>query len=142
MKITSHTQTNTPATPAHNLLDLVATSSYSPGPSVAKKLSPVPPLILFLFISFLFPFFLFFLLLFIPAALCCIQSQTAGAGQSDVPLKPEEFIVGDSTGEKLIVFPSVQSTPSARHVNLSLPTSSPSRCEFPADFPLKHMLQL
>ncbi|XP_049910884.1 myeloid-derived growth factor isoform X2 [Epinephelus moara] len=24
-------------------------------------------------------------------------SQTAGAGQSDVPLKPEEFIVGDST---------------------------------------------
>lgn len=76
----------------------------------------------------------------------CLQSQTATTGQSDVPLKPEEFTVGDSTGEKLIVFPGVQSTFSACHVNLSLPSSlppsHPSQCEFPADFPLKHMLQL
>ena len=38
----------------------------------------------------------------------CLQSQTTAAGQGDMPLNPEEFSVGDSTGEKLIVFPSVQ----------------------------------
>lgn len=80
---------------------------------------------------------------------CCLrfQSQSAAGGQSDVPLKPEEFTIGESTGEKFIVFPSVQSTPSACHINPLLFLSvclppSPSRCKYPADFPLKHMLQL
>lgn len=36
-KITLHTQTNTPATPAQHFLDLAVTSSYCPGPSVPNK---------------------------------------------------------------------------------------------------------
>lgn len=38
-----------------------------------------------------------------------LQSQTSAAGQGDVPLNPEEFNVGETTGEKLITFPDVQS---------------------------------
>lgn len=144
-EITLHAQTNTPATPAQHFLDLAVTSSYCPGPSVPNKIvvicaasHPVS------FLS-LFP-------CSPPPRLhrgCCLrfQSQSAAGGQSDVPLKPEEFTIGESTGEKFIVFPSVQSTPSACHINPLLFLSvclppSPSRCKYPADFPLKHMLQL
>lgn len=49
-----------------------------------------------------------------------LQSETAVTGQRDVPLKPDEFTVGESTGEELIVSPSVQSTPSACHISLFL----------------------
>uniref|UniRef100_A0A3B3IIT8 Myeloid-derived growth factor n=1 Tax=Oryzias latipes TaxID=8090 RepID=A0A3B3IIT8_ORYLA len=38
-------------------------------------------------------------------------SQIAAGGQSDVPLKPEEFTVAESTGEELIASSHVQSAP-------------------------------
>lgn len=103
-EITSHTHIHTPATPALLLLDLVVTSSYSPGPVCCKKK--------IVSCAASHPVFVYFSPPFPPPPLhrcCCIclQSQTAAAGQSDVPLKPEEFTVGDSTGEKLIVFPKV-----------------------------------
>lgn len=90
----------------------------------------------------LFPCLFWFLFLSFPP-----QSQTAAGGQSDVPLKPQEFIVGESTGERLIVSPSVQSALSACHIDLP-PSTSPTprfsiwRCMFPADVPPKHMLRL
>ena len=37
------------------------------------------------------------------------QSQTSAAGQGDVPLNPEEFNVGETTGEKCLTFPGLQS---------------------------------
>lgn len=125
-KITSHTQTSTPATPAQHLLDLVVISSYFPANLLQKKeekklLSPAPPLILLIF--FFFPPFLPFLLPLFIAAVRFPQSQTAAGGQGDVPLKPEEFTIGESTGERLIIYLSVQSAPSAHGVGLSFPHS-------------------
>lgn len=105
-----------------------------PQPICCKKLSSlVPPLILFCLFLSLSPCFFSSPPPLHHCCCICLQSQTAAGGQSDMPLKPEEFTVGDSTGEKLIVFPSIQSTPSVCHVNLCLflspslpPSFSPS----------------
>lgn len=92
-----------------------------PQPICYKELSSlVPPLILFCLFLSLSPCFFSSPPPFHYGCCVCLQSQTEAGGQSDMPLKPEEFTVGDSTGEKLIVFPSIQSTPSVCHVNLCL----------------------
>lgn len=117
-KITSHTCHHRTAStwPCHHILLF----SWPICWKKKKLLSPAPPLILFCLFIILFSS----LPPFSPPPLhgcrcMCLQSQTAASGQGDVPLNREEFSVGDSTGEKLIVFPSVQSTPSTCHVNLS-----------------------
>lgn len=47
-----------------------------------------------------------------PLPLCIhFQSQTSAAGQGDVQLNPEEFTIGETTGDKLIAFLGVQSAP-------------------------------
>lgn len=145
-KITWHTcpPPPPPPPPAPRLLDLVITSSYFLWPICWKEekkekfLSPAPPLS---------PFCLFITLFFPPLPpsppLYHSQSQTAASGQGDVPLNPEEFSVGDSTGEKLIVFPSVQSTPSSCHVSPPPPPSVSSvALRVPCWFPSEAVFQL
>lgn len=65
-EITSHTHQPTPAAHAQRLLDLVVTSSVSPGPSGAEKLSPCTASHPFVFVCFIY--FSPFLLLFLTAA--------------------------------------------------------------------------
>lgn len=114
-----------------DLLTLPSHPPTFPGRTVAQKkhkqLSAVPPRILFCLLIILFSLF---------PLLLHLQSQTSAAGQGDVPLKPEEFNVGETTGEKLIAFPGLQSAPHALPIPLpSLPPFPSTPCAFPAEFP-------
>ena len=144
-KITSHTQTSTPATPAQHLLDLVVISSYFPANLLQKKeekklLSPAPPLILLIF--FFFP-------PFPPPPLhrCCAFSPVAdGSGRTGWRAFEARGIYHRRINRWEIDYIFKCSISSlctwCRPLLPSLVLPPPSRREFPADFPQKHMLQL